>query len=155
MTSPDRPDDVIALRDGLAEQKGLYLDMETVAARQKGVLASGDEEALERLMDEKRAILEKVGTVEARIADAKRRWKDLRERIGAEDRARIEQLMDEVGAVLQRLMALETEGHAMLQERQRQTGDQLRALWKTRQLPKSYGPPAAGPSEPRFLDRNQ
>lgn len=155
MMPPSAPDDVIALSDGLVAQRGLYLDLEAVAARQRAVIQSGDEADIERLMAEKRAILEKVGAVEARIADAKLRWKDVRGRIDATDRARVERVMDEVGAVLQRLLALESEGHAMLQERQRQTGEQLQALWKTRRLPKAYQPPSEGPAEPRFLDQNQ
>lgn len=146
---------IAALVEGLAEQKRLYVDMEVLAARQKAILEADDHAALARLLAEKQAILAQVGAAETRIAEAKLRWKDLRERIDAERRAEVERLVEEVGAVLQRLMALEAEGHAMLQARRRRTAEELQTLWKTKRIPGAYGPAPKGPGEPRFFDNNR
>lgn len=153
--SQDTSRDVAALAEGLAEQKRLYLDMEGLASRQKGILEADDHAALARLLAEKQAILGRIGAIETRIADVKLRWKDLREQIDADRRADVENRVEEVGAVLQRLMALEAEGHALLEARRRQTLDHLRQVTRSRQLPKAYGPPSPGPEPPRFFDKNR
>lgn len=131
--------DLAALRDR-------YRELSELTRRQSGVIAAGDVQLLQRLVDQKQKMMAEIQSINART----QQWRASGVDVSAEEREAVNRAVEAAQAELRALLAAEEESQKALSTRRDGTSDKIRDLNRARKAKDLYG---GGATDSRFIDR--
>lgn len=117
--------------DGLRRQRAKYQEMAAVAVEQKRAIEASDMDALLRIVERKRGLLEEVAAIDRDVAPFREGWDTLKAGVDAAAVKAVEELVTAVRETLKELVRQEDEGRAALEGMRRAVVD-VDALAKAR-----------------------
>ena len=146
--------DAIRFRDGLCSEREIYDRLLDTTRKQQQVVVEGHSQELLDLAQMKERVLGEIEKLERELAPLKKKWAQLRERIGTELRSEVESELDRVARVLRALIELEEEGQRNVEHFREETRNSLRRVEGGRRIQQAYSPSNPAP-RPRYLDRSE
>ena len=136
----------MTLLDDLKALKDKYRELQEVTRRQPTVIAAGQLDLLQRLVDQKQKLMGDVEKITARTQACMKAAGDL----PADERARVNTLVDEVKEELQALLKFEEESRLALEAKRDTASDGMKRISKGKKARDVYGGGTAGG---RFIDQ--
>lgn len=130
----------------LAALRERYRELQELTRRQAGVIAAGDVQLLQRLVDQKQRMMGEIAAINART----QQWRAAAGEVAEADRAAINRAVEAAQQELAALLKVEEESQKALSSQRDDTSDKIRELNKARKARNVYG---GGSTDSRFIDR--
>ena len=138
------------LVDALEEQVVHYRRLAKLAQVQHGHVQQNQTDALIAVLTSRQDVLDHIARLERLIAPAKRQWTAFVAQLPADARGRAETLLAETRQLLQEITTSDQNDALVLQQRKLNLGRQLHQATAARQVNRSYGAAAYGPTTGRM-----
>lgn len=146
--------DSVTLLNSLKNEKKLYDELLKLSVQQKDLIAYAKKDFLLKLLNSKKAIIDKIGKIEKDILPLKEKWAGLRDKSEMDADGQIRATITDIQACLKNLVEAEAENEALMRREQGKIGQQLKFMGEKKKADKAYGNSEANKPEkqPRFLD---
>jgi len=136
----------------LREQARLYGELESLAAKQRILVAIEDSGALLAVLADRQRLASSLQVIGDNIEPVRRTWSSFRERLNASQRAEVEDLLARIGQRIRRLIEGDERDVRLLSARREGTARAMRGAHAAGEAILAYRVPPIGPGRPRSLD---
>jgi len=127
-------------------QASLYHKLADFGPRQDALIASGDGEALMRVLAERQAVVDDLVGVHDSLEAVRQHWRQFVEALADDDRQRLGERLEELKAVAARVQEQDADAKRRLDEAREGLSDEMRGLADARGALRAYGAAGAQPS---------
>ncbi len=120
------------------EQASLYERLESLAARQRGLVLGEDTGPLLAVLAERAKLSQQLAAVGSRLAPIRKDWASYRERLSSEQRAEAERLLHEAGVRLRRVIESDEQDARVLAGRKHAVAESLSKTHLTSRAIRAY-----------------
>lgn len=140
----------------LTDQRDIFARLREYAVKQLEIIATGDADALLKLLAEKQRLIERNETLKKEIAPFQTQWEGVRERVGLEVRRAVEAMFADLRGHVAAVVELENQASTQAQGARSRTGDQVQKMQTGKAMLKAYGArrSVAAPPPARYHDKN-
>lgn len=134
-----RPDEIIVL---LREQRSLYAQLASVAARQRSLITSDATSTLLSLLEGRQELVRSLSRLTERLEPVRKRWEEHKRQFNHEQRAEAESLITDIRRQMGSVLAQDEEDARLLAARKEATAQSLRGAHATANALAAYRAPA-------------
>jgi hypothetical protein len=135
----------------LHRQADVYRRLESLAHRQRNLIAEQDPRPLLRLLADRQRLTDELTSLSSRLEPYRARWSAVRNELSADDQQTVDRLVAEAGERLGRIMAGDQTDARLLAARKTRVSDGVRGVQTGQRMLAAYG--AGGATSGSRLDR--
>lgn len=144
--------DYARLRMLLEEQETLFLRLDALSKRQRGLVEDEQTDELLRVLSERERVLEGIEASSQELRPYRARWETVLAEAGVEQRERLSGQVDRLGELARVIAARDDADRRLMEERRNRLADEIAGAKRGRGAVSAYGAGGAA-AEPRFQDR--
>ena len=143
---------VVRFHQKLLAQAELYRALLGLTKRQAQAITRESMDAFVQLLEEKKKIVEEIGTIELTAAPLREIWENHKDEVSGPIRAQLRAVVDEIRALLEALLELESESQQKLGLTKDMVEEEIKQVDIGAKAMHSYG--RRHDCAPRFMDEN-